>query len=480
MFVGAAAIDPGSGLVSPAESRRSPEFGRVGVRTGDLRGHGGQLTVQLAPDVFRLRSRRSLFASSAYTLQRSRRQFRGFDGASFGDPRRREWAAAPGDARHVVVLQGGVSAPRLGTVTLFGRAQSGLPFTPIVQGDVDGDGRAGDRAFVPDPARVAAADPALAAGMRALLADAPDHARRCLAAALGRAAARNGCRGPWTQTLNVQWRPPIPERWGRRVRSNVYLENVLAGVDQLVHGDERLRGWGAPALPDPVLLVPRGFDAAASGGPRFRYDVNPRFGLARGARALVRTPFRLTVDFSVDLAVPFPVQQLRRAVEPVRAPDGTWGRRTADSLAAFYLARTSSIHRALLAESDSLFLSAGQTAALRRADSAYSARVRAVYVPLGRFLAARPDARPGKVEMDSVEAAQRAYSTAFWEQPEVADSILTPTQRALMPMLVLMLGVSPQDRANMQVTFGFPVTLTGEGGTGPRPGVPGRRIVDVP
>jgi hypothetical protein len=156
------------------------------------------------------------------------------------------------------------------------------------------------------------------------------------------------------------------------VTPNVYLENVLGGADQLLHGDRALRGWGAPGQPDPVLLVPRGFERGAPGGPRFRYDVNPRFGTARGARALVRAPFRVTVDFALDLAVPFPVQQLRRAVEPVRGADGTWGRRSADSLAAFYLARTSSIHRMLLSESDSLFLSAAQIAALRRADSVYS------------------------------------------------------------------------------------------------------------
>jgi hypothetical protein len=47
------------------------------------------------------------------------------------------------------------------------------------------------------------------------------------------------------------------------VRANLYLQNVLAGVDQLVHGADDLRGWGSPATPDPTLLVPRGFDATA-------------------------------------------------------------------------------------------------------------------------------------------------------------------------------------------------------------------------
>jgi hypothetical protein len=108
---------------------------------------------------------------------------------------------------------------------MFARAQSGLPFTPLVQGDVNGDGRGGDRAFVPDAAREP--DAATAAQLQALLASGAEGARACLTAYAGRVAARNGCRGPWTQTLNLQWRPPIPRRWASRLTTNVYLQNVL-------------------------------------------------------------------------------------------------------------------------------------------------------------------------------------------------------------------------------------------------------------
>ena len=55
MFVSTAAIDPASGAVSAAESRKSDQFGRVGTRVSDLRGYGGQLTSGLSPDVFKFR-----------------------------------------------------------------------------------------------------------------------------------------------------------------------------------------------------------------------------------------------------------------------------------------------------------------------------------------------------------------------------------------------------------------------------------------
>lgn len=452
VFVTAAAIDPASGAVSAAESRRSDQFGRVGVRVSDLRGYGGQLTFGLSPDLFKFRTRLQLFASGGYTLQATKREYRGFDGASFGDPRQREWAAGPNDARHVFVLSGGFSTAKTGTVTLFARLQSGLPFTPIVQGDVNGDGRGGDRAFIPDPSRET--DSALTAQLTSLLANGASSARQCLTQYLGTVAPRNGCRGPWTQSLNMQWRPPLPWKWSNRVTPNVYLQNVLAGVDQLVHGSESLRGWGSPATPDPVLLVPRGFDASTS---RFRYDVNARFADTRPGHTLLRDPFRLVVDFSLNLSTDFDLQQLRRAVEPVRGPSG-WIRRSADSLAAFYLSNTSSIHKVLIEQSDSLFLSAAQVVALKRADSVFSAQVRAIYFPLGEFLA-HGQGGAGKAELDSVQATQKAYWKVFWQQPEIADSIVTPSQRELVPIFKSILATPQSNREHSQWQFGHPVTV---------------------
>jgi hypothetical protein len=453
VFVPEAAVDPATGAVSAAPSRVSDQFGRVGVRTSDLRGYGGQLTLTLSRDHFR--GRRAVLAdvdvSLAYTLQGTRRQYRGFDGAAFGDPRAKEWAAGPNDARHVLVAQLGYFNPKVGALTLFARAQSGLPFTPLVQGDVNGDGRVNDRAYVPAPD--AERDAGLAAGVRELLRDGSPTARACLARHLGAVAGRNACRGPWTTTMNAQWRPRVPGRWARRVAPSLYLENVVGGLDQLLHGSAGLRGWGTQTPPDPTLLVPRGFDAAAR---RFRYDVNPRFADTRPARTLLRAPFRLVLDVSLDLATPYSVQQLRRAVEPVRTARG-WEPRSADSLAAFYLSRTSSIHRALLAERDSLFLSAAQIAALQRADSAYAAGVRAIYVDLGRFLAGRGGPTPGKAEVDSVDASDRAYWRLFWEQPEIADSLVTPAQRELFPLLKNLVAAPKPNRATMVARFGSPV-----------------------
>ena len=457
VYVSAASIDPASGAVSAVESRKSDQYGRVGMRVSDLRGYGGQLNLALSPDVFKFRGGASFYGSLSYTLQSTKRQFRGFDGAAFGDPRLIEWAAGPNDARHVLVLSSAFSTDKTGTVTMFARAQSGLPFTPLVQGDVNGDGRAGDRAFIPNPATET--DPNLAAQLQSLIANGSGTARGCLLANLGHVAPRNGCRGPWTQSFNIQWTPPTPSRWGYRVKPNVYLQNVLAGVDQLLHGNS-LRGWGSPATPDPVLLVPRGFDVPNS---RFNYDVNPRFADTRPGRTPLRNPFRIVIDFSFNLSTDYGLQQLRRAVEPVKGTSG-WQRRSADSLTAFYLHNTSSIFKILLEQTDSLFLSKAQVAALQAGDSVFSSRVRAIYVPLGEFLA-RGQGGAGKAELDSAKATEKLYWKIFWEQPEIAGAVVTPSQRELMPMFKGMLAVPQKEREHSQWQFGHPVTFSDK----PRP-----------
>ena len=204
-----------------------------------------------------------------------------------------------------------------------------------------------------------------------------------------------------------------------------------------------------------MLLVPRAFDPATR---TFRYDVNPRFGDTRPSRTLLREPFRVTIDFSFRLGTDYNLQTLRRALEPVKM-NKRWERRSVDSLVAFYLQNTSNVHALVLAESDSLFLTSSQAAAMRALDSSYSAQVRAVYRPLGQYLAQFSDGVATKAALDSVTAATKAYWKVFWLQPERVDSVLTPVQRELLPMLESMLGTPQKDRENSQWHFGYSVKL---------------------
>lgn len=455
VFVSPSAIDAGSGALAATEARRSAAFSRVDVLSSDLRGRGGQITMSVGMDHFDRRWRGWPFMAATYTLQRVDRQQRGFDGAAYGDPRAIEWAPAASDARHVWLLQFGKST-RIGAFTLFSRLQSGLPFTPLVQGDVNGDGRGGDRAYVPDPSRTS--DVALAAALRTLRETGSPVARECLDATMGRTATRNACRGPWTRTLSANWTPPFsnrPNSWLNRVVVNVFANNILAGVDQLVHGGGGMRGWGGVMTPDPVLLVPRGFDAGAR---MFRYDVNPRFAETRPSRLAFRDPFRITLDVNLRLHTDYDLQALRRNVEPVRM-NGQWVRRSEDSLMTRYLRETSSIHRLMVAEADSLLLTPPQLTRMRVLDSLFSDSVRAIYRPLVQYLAAQPEGVASKAALDSVRATQTAYWALFWRQPELVAEVLTPQQADVFQMLKDMLTRTPAERRNRRSYFGSNVTL---------------------
>nr|MCU0624330.1 hypothetical protein [Gemmatimonadaceae bacterium] len=419
VFVPSTGIDAATGAVNFAGSRRSSAFGVVrGVRS-DGRSQGGQLTATLLLDQWATEG--NVFASVSYTWQSLRQRYRGFEGGGVGDPFRWEWARAADDARHTVLASFGAPIRRgnrqYGTFTFFTRLQSGLPFTPIVQGDIDGDGTGGDRAFV-HPSIVGAVAEA-----------GPSWVQRCLATQFGRIAARQSCEGPWAVSTNARLDIEQASRLlGRRVALSLNLANPLALADQLIHGERGLKGWGGPAQPDPVLLVPRGFSAATN---RFTYAVNPRFGDTRPGRTLLRNPFQLAIDVSIDLTRNPDVQELERNIEPEGR--GAWRRPPADTILARYLERVSSVHQALLDNADTLFLTRPQIEASLKADTAFREQATAIYRPLAEYLAGLPRSFDGLEAKARVDSTERRYQELFWQQRDLAKAQLQPLQASALP-----------------------------------------------
>jgi hypothetical protein len=305
VYVGPGSIVPATGEVSFLGSRVHPEYGNVFAVNSDLESETQQLTLGLNGAL-----QRRLFFGGSYTLMRARDQSsfssgsaqQGFSSApTAGDPNRPGWATSDLERRHSFTLQAGLPIRQSFEVTLIGRLSSGQAFTPMVGGDVNGDGSRNDVAFVFDPA--SAPDTALAAGMSRVLASVPGGVRECLRAQTGQVAERNSCRGPWTRSLDLRatYRPNLPQLGlGRRLSLSLDASNVPAGLDLLLHGEGDLRGWGdgGRGRLDETLLYPRGFDAASQ---RFRYQVNESFGQQRERRFAVGSPFQ--VQFSGRLQV---------------------------------------------------------------------------------------------------------------------------------------------------------------------------------
>lgn len=421
VYVPASAITPTTGVTDPSFARRDARYAAVSLRTADLRSRSRQLTVTVAPREPSF----GWYAAAAYTLGSVRETHSGFDGLAFGDPRAEQRTRGDLDVRHQIRLQAGTR--RLGsTWTLDAVLSSGLPYTPTVLGDVNGDGIGGDRAFVFDPSTVA--ETTFAAGMRALLTDAPRSATRCLRAYLGSPAPRNACTGPWWGTVNGRVAVPA---WsighGRTATLALSLTNLLAGVDELL-GTRLDLASAASAYPDPVLYIVRGFDTTAK---RFRYDVNPRFGGRRAELEGSGGPFRVTIDMSFTLHPPLPEQQVARWLRPARAGDRP---RDVEQIVRRYRPTVPNPYTSILENSDSLLLSPEQTQAIRELENEFRTRSDSAWRSFAEYVRSLP----ADFRTSDVLRAQDAVTSAVWEmartgvQARIPD-VLTSAQIELLP-----------------------------------------------
>ncbi|WP_420127234.1 carboxypeptidase-like regulatory domain-containing protein [Longimicrobium sp.] len=425
VFVRVSSIIPETGAVPVDASRRDAGFGLVSERRSDGAVDTRQVTVRLAPHQSNYgRFRYEL----AYTRSFSRAFVRAFEGApTGGDPRGLAWQPNPYQAAHV--LQAYASLPlweREGggaTLHLTARVQSGLPFTPEVAGDVNGDALANDAAFIPDPA--SAADPALAEGMRALLES--SSAAECLSRQLGRIAGAGSCTGPWTADLRAELLAGIPLPVGRGMTIAVRADNILGGVDRLLHGPAGRRGWGDAAPVDRTLLSVRGFDPGAN---RFLYDVNPRFGSAAAARELYRRPFVLEVSASFTLAKSWPHVATGQLAHALRREAGT----AEDTLAvlAGSVRPANPMRNTLQYNADRLLLTGEQSMALEAMSDAFEAAVDSLTADDVKYLAGAIGREPSARITRRVRPVHQAGEALRVDYLRCMRTVLSEDQWALM------------------------------------------------
>jgi hypothetical protein len=316
VFAPAGTIIPGTGATSINASRLHPEYGAVSELTSQLRSTSTQMTLSLGGLTLQ-----GIALGGSYTYLRVRDQqngfaagsgFGGFGGSTTaGNPNEVEWGTSDLERRHL--LLGTMTYPVRAwlDVTAIGRLTAGQAYTPMVSGDVNGDGSRNDRAFIYDPANPAIqGDTALAAGMSRLLANASSRARDCLLAQLGTIAGRNSCSTPWTPALDIQLNfKPSALGLDRRLMLSLQLQNALVGIDQLLHGSSNMHGWGQPVIPDRTLLFVRGFDPTTE---RFRYQVNEHFGVPSGSNSAYRIPFQIGLQGRLTVGEDPRSQQVRQ------------------------------------------------------------------------------------------------------------------------------------------------------------------------
>ncbi len=464
VYVQPSSISPASGAVSSTDSRVAPQFNHVTQSVSDFRSASRQVQLQLAPLVSNTRFNWGI----AYTLNSVRDRTSGFSSTAGNPLTVSPDARASGDWRHQIQVNLGANLFDLLRVNYVQRFTSGTPFTPLVSGDINGDGYANDRAFIANPAT--AADPALASGMTQLLAGASPRVRKCLTTQFGLVAGRNSCEGPWTSSgfLTIAFNP-LRVKLPQRATLSLQLANPLGALDLMLHGQNNARGWGQSPTPDSRLLVVRGFDTTAQ---RYVYDVNQRFGATTQNVSTNRNPVALTLSLRIDLGPSRERQALTQTLDRGRTLTGT--RMPVAFLRGMY--GSGGIMNPLatiLSQADSLKLTGVQADSLATMNRWYIVHLDSIWTPIIRGYAALPDtydhedvyqnyrrAREGTVELLMVVA------------PDIS-GLLTASQRRKLPPLIAAYLDRRYLAAIRSGTSGAPGGVFAPGSNAPGGGGPG-------
>ena len=431
VYVNPSSIFPTTGAIISRDARVSQGFAQVTDFLSDMQSRSSQLSLGLSPVAFNS----SFQWNVTYVWQHVNEETRGFNGGNTaGDPYLTQWARSNGDWRNQFTYTVGYTWHQAVSLTAFGRVQSGNPFTPMVSGDVNGDGYNNDRAFIYNPATTA--DTALSAGMQNLLANAPSSVRDCLRKQIGAIAGKNSCEGPWTTSLSlrvslVSQALKLPDR----ATISLGIANPLTGIDALVHGSNNLHGWGAPAATDPNLLFVRGFDQTSQ---QYIYEVNPRFGASRQASTAVLAPMQLTLDVRVDVG---PERERQDLFLRLRNGRGGRGNKLSEQqLKQQYMRSYPNPFEQMLRQADSLKLSDDVADSIAILNKTYGKAIDSLWTPVAKYLAALPAKYDLGEAYDRVRATENKSIDLMGIYGPAAKQLLTDEQiRKLPPYIALFL-----------------------------------------
>ena len=426
VFVQTTSIDPATGAIASRDARVSQLFSRVTELRSDLVSDARQLRFGITPASFSSNYNWNM----SYVYSNLRERIRGF-GNTAGNPLDVEWARSSFDSRHQIQYNLGYNFLDAVRVNWFGSFRSGTPYTPLVQGDVNGDGYSNDRAFIYNPARTA--DPALAASMQSLLNSSTGSARDCLMKQLGQLAARNSCQGPWISqaTMSISFNP-VKFRMPQRATLSLQIGNPLGAADLMLHGNNNLRGWGQFSFPDPNLLAVRGFDPTTQ---RYTYNVNQRFGSTSPALTAVRAPVTLTAMMRFDLGPTRERQVLTQQLDRGRTRQGT---KTPEPILKAMYSGGGIMNplSTILRQADTLGLSGPQADSIATLNRSYVVHLDSIWSPVAKYLAALPD----KYDQDEAyHRYQRAREASVDMLIKIAPDIkrlLTSEQRRKLPSYI--------------------------------------------
>ncbi len=426
VFVQPGSIVPQTGAIASGAGRRSGLFSRVTQQKSDMQSETRQLSVRLSPGSFSTAFSWGL----SYVLSSVSERFRGFSSTA-GNPLDIQSGRAAFNSGHQLSYNIGYNLFDVMRINWNGSFRSGVPYTPTIVGDVNGDGYSNDRAFIFDPASTA--DAALASQMRQLIDASSGSARDCLVRQLGRLAGRSSCTGPWTQSavLSISFNP-VKVRMPRRTTISLQVANPLGAADLMFNGSDDLRGWGQVRTPEQALLYVRGFSPSTQ---RYTYEVNQRFGATTPALTATRAPVRITAMVRMDLGPSREWQNLSMQLDRGRTLRGN--KAPEAMLKAMY--GSGGIPNPLatiLRQSDTLKLTGVQADSLATMNRQYVIRLDSIWAPVAKQFAELPDNYDRKAVQDRYVAARKASVDLLVRLSPVIKKLLTQDQLRKLPSFI--------------------------------------------
>ncbi|HEY4218640.1 MAG TPA: TonB-dependent receptor [Gemmatimonadaceae bacterium] len=423
VFVDPRAIVSGTGVVSTVGSRVSPAFQEVLSERSELHVNSRQLTVNLKP----VTANRFLKWNLTYNLLDANESYYGFS-STVSNPFDRDWGPSLLAVRNAVTLQwSDVPIADVIYVSAVVRLSSGQRYTPMIAGDINGDGVQNDRAFIFGPNSVA--DTSVASAMRSLLASSTPSVRDCLEKQLGQLATRGSCQAPWNATtgLAIKFNP---QKIGLPKRATITftVQNPLGLVDLAVYGSDNVHGWGQIIPPDQNLLFVRGFDPASR---EFKYEVNQRFGSTRPQQSATHTLPFMSLGVKLDVGPTRERQALTQRLDFGRGRPGT--KQGAEALKSLAISSIPNPMSMILDQADSLRLTRVQADSIAWLSHTFTVFTDSVWTPVASSFAALPDNYSTDAAYDRyVSARERTVDYLLTLVPHVT-GLLTPSQRRKLP-----------------------------------------------
>lgn len=432
VFADVAAIDEQTGTVLLSSSRRDPALGRVIEHVSELTSVSERVTLTMA--LAQAAVPRSQL-SVAYSWGQAIGQNSGITIPAYGLPEEKVKSSLAFDHRHQVVVQAGHIFGKGISLTLFLNGVSGSPFTPIVAGDVNGDGTNNDRAFVFSPNSFAAVGDAGVYGE--LVQHAPGYIRKCITQQLDRVAGLNSCRSPWSVYSNLRISRNMEfGQFPGTVSLNV--SNPARIIGRVFHSNE-LRDWGRDSYPDQTLYYVGGFNRNTK---QFRYIPNPNFGLSQSQFGNASSGSVLTIDVRVNVSVAEESQLLARFLST--GPNPSRPRLSKEALKGRYAQLVPGIYQEILEEADSLLLTKSQIAALEHSNGPYAARLDSLWEGLSIYLTNLDNHYNPSDALRRVNATTDSAWAISQGQASTIKTILSPTQIQLLPFIPLLLVTSSE------------------------------------